>query len=107
MFLLGAATLPDVPHPVQSVPTVTSREYNFSFEGIMVYLVVACGALYCVILCNIEMFFLHYTGPIGTAAFYSAAAPRACPSNPPGEHLCIILVRLVLMVFVSSLIIFA
>ncbi|XP_015769475.1 PREDICTED: uncharacterized protein LOC107347991 [Acropora digitifera] len=45
----GAATLPDVPHPVQSVPTVTS-----------------C--------------------PIGTAAFYSAAAPRACPCNPPGPH---------------------
>ena len=48
LFLLGAATLPGVPHPVQSVPTVTSREYNFFFEGIMVYLVVACGALYSV-----------------------------------------------------------
>ena len=43
---------------------------------------------------NIEMSFLHYTGNIGTAVFYSAAAPRPCPRNPPGEHLCIILVRL-------------
>ena len=63
------------------------------------------------ILCNIEMFFLHYTGPIGTAAFYSAAAPRVRPRVPPrvppGEHLCIVLVKLVLLVFVSSPIIFA
>ena len=63
--------------------------------------------IFCVIVCNIEMFFLHYTGAIGTAAFYSAAAPRVRPRLPPGEHLCIVLVKLVLLVSVSSPIIFA
>ena len=56
---------------------------------------------FCVILCNIEMFFLHYTGPIG------AAAPRAHPRVPPGEYSVIVLVRLVLLVFVNSPIVFA
>ncbi|XP_015748932.1 PREDICTED: uncharacterized protein LOC107328725 [Acropora digitifera] len=39
--------------------------------------------IFCVILCNIEVFCLHYTGPIGTAVFYGAAAPRAHPHVPP------------------------
>ena len=52
--------------------------------------------IFCVILCNIEMFFIHYT-------FYGAAAPRARPRVPP----CIVLVKQVLLVFVSSPIIFA
>ena len=29
--------------------------------------------MFCVILCHAEMFFLHYTGPTGTAAFYGAS----------------------------------
>ena len=36
LFLLCAAPLPDVPPPGKGVATATSREYNFSFEGIMV-----------------------------------------------------------------------
>ena len=56
--------------------------------------------IFCVILSNIEVFFLHYTGPIGTAVFYGAAAPRAHPHVPPGEYLVIVLVSLVLLVLV-------
>ena len=48
--------------------------------------------IFCVILCDIEVFFLHYTGPIGTAAFYGV---------PAGEYFVIVLVSLVLLVFVN------
>ena len=42
------------------------------------------STMFCVILCYIEMFFLHYTGPTGAAAFYGAAAARPLPRVPPG-----------------------
>ena len=42
--------------------------------------------MFCVILCYTEMFFLHYTGPTGTAAFYGAAAARPLPRVPPGPR---------------------
>ena len=38
------------------------------------------------ILCYIEIFFLHYTGPTGAAAFYSAAAARPPPRVPAGPR---------------------
>ena len=34
------------------------------------------------VLCYIEIFFLHYTGPTGAAAFYGAAAARPPPRVP-------------------------
>ena len=36
--------------------------------------------MFCVILCYIEMFFLHYTGPTGTAA------AKPLPRVPPGPR---------------------
>ena len=35
------------------------------------------------ILCYIEMFFLHYSGPAGAAAFYGAARARPFLRAPP------------------------
>ena len=42
--------------------------------------------MFCVILCYTEMFFLHYTDPTGTAAFYGAAVARPLPRVPPGPR---------------------
>ena len=55
--------------------------------------------IFCVILCNIEVFFLHYMGRIGAVAFYGAAALRVHPHVPPGEYLVIVLVSVVLLLF--------
>ena len=38
------------------------------------------------ILCYIEMFFLHYSGPAGAAAFYGAARARPFLRAPPGPR---------------------